>query len=74
VTVAPTGLNVHLTPRERELCALLAAGVTTNAELAAAMCISDNTVGYHLRGIYAALDVHSRAQATLWAVRHSLVR
>ncbi len=51
-----------LTDRERELLAALPLG-RTNAQLARDFGISINTVKFHLKGLYAKLEVVSRAQA-----------
>jgi DNA-binding NarL/FixJ family response regulator len=41
----------------------------TNKAIAAALVISEATVGRHLANIYAKLGVSSRAAATAWALR-----
>jgi len=51
-----------LTPREAELLPLIAAGLT-NREIAEALYLSVRTVGRHMAGLFATLDVHSRADA-----------
>jgi DNA-binding NarL/FixJ family response regulator len=51
-----------LTPRERELLAVLADG-WTNLQIAARTGISENTVKYHLKNLYDKLDVRNRAMA-----------
>ncbi len=51
-----------LTAREHELLASLAGG-RTNAQIAADMDISLNTVKFHLKNLYGKLTVHNRAQA-----------
>lgn len=51
-----------LTPRERELLASLASGMT-NAQIAGKLEISINTVKFHLKNLYDKLDVGNRAQA-----------
>lgn len=56
-----------LTPREMEVLALLAQGMT-NKGIAEALVISVNTVKRHLGSIYDKLDVHSRAAATAVAI------
>lgn len=51
-----------LTPRERELLAALAGGLT-NAQIAGKLEISLNTVKFHLKNLYDKLGVSNRAQA-----------
>lgn len=58
-----------LTEREDEIVRLLARGLT-NKDIAQALVLSVRTVEAHLRSIYGKLDVHSRTEAALWAVRH----
>jgi DNA-binding NarL/FixJ family response regulator len=51
-----------LTPRERELLAVLADG-WTNLQIATRTGISENTVKYHLKNLYDKLDARNRAMA-----------
>lgn len=62
----------HLTPREREVAALVAAGLT-NRQIAEALVISEGTARIHVEHILDKLDFHSRAQIAAWAVQHGLL-
>jgi DNA-binding NarL/FixJ family response regulator len=61
-----------LTPREREVLALVAAG-RTNQGIADELSISVKTVARHLSNIYGKLGLSSRSQATAFAYEHGLV-
>ncbi len=60
-----------LTPREREVVALLAEGLT-NAELAARLYISPKTAAVHVSNVLAKLGMSSRTEVAAWAVREEL--
>ena len=62
-----------LTEREEEVLRLVALG-STNKDIAAALCITENTVKFHLRRIMEKLHLHNRAQAAAYAARTGLVR
>jgi DNA-binding CsgD family transcriptional regulator len=66
------GEAVALTPRQLEVMHLLATGLT-NAAIAERLYLSPRTVDQHVRRIYAALDVSSRAAATRYAIEHGLI-
>lgn len=51
----------RLTPREREILVHLGLGHTVSA-IAKELVVSENTVKFHVKGIYQKLDVHSRAE------------
>ena len=61
-----------LTPRELELLALLAGGMSRTNDLADELFISQKTVKNHLASIYAKLHVADRAQAAVEAIRLGL--
>ena len=58
---ATTG-SIDLTPRQRELMQLVAAG-RSNAEIAALLYVSPHTVRKHLENVFARLGVNSRTAA-----------
>lgn len=64
--------QIELTPRETEVLRLVAAG-KTNQEIGLELAISDKTVEKHLEGVFGKLDVASRVEAAVWAVRTGLV-
>lgn len=61
-----------LSERELEILCLLAKG-KSNKEIAQELFISVNTVKVHLRNVFAKIEVSSRTEATLFAVRAGLV-
>lgn len=61
-----------LTPREREVLALVATG-RTNRAIAERLFISEKTVARHVANIFRKLDVSSRTAATAFAYEHDLL-
>lgn len=68
---ARTRLPGGLTEREAEVLAQVASGAT-NREVAAALVISEKTVGRHLANIFTKLGVGSRTAAAAWARDHGV--
>ena len=68
---APNGDAPNLTPREREILALLASGLDQRT-IARDLVISSKTVATHIQRILGKLGVGSRAQAVAFAHRHGL--
>ena len=60
----------ELTPREREILCHLAEG-KSNKVIARDLGISDGTVKLHVKAILRKLEVHSRVEAAVMAVKHS---
>ena len=63
-----------LTPREREVLALMARGITATDELADRLYISQKTVKNHLANIFDKLAISDRAQAVVEAIRLGLAK
>ena len=64
--------GLGLSPRERQILALLAGG-QTQAQIAGALVISSKTVATHIQHILSKLGVQSRAQAVAVAFQRGLV-
>jgi HD-GYP domain-containing protein (c-di-GMP phosphodiesterase class II) len=62
-----------LTAREVEVLRLVAQGLS-NKEIGARLVISPKTAGNHVEHIYAKIGASSRAAASLFAMRHGLLR
>lgn len=68
----PERSDYHLTPHEIRLLRLLVEGhsyKTAAAELGSSI----NTIGFHMRSIYRKLQVHSKSEAVVKAMRQRLV-
>ena len=61
-----------LTPRERQVLALLAEGLV-NKQIAGRLAISEHTVKAHVAAIFAKLDAGTRAEAVVTAARLGLL-
>lgn len=53
--------RLELSPQQREVALMIALGLT-NAEIAAKLEVSVNTAGYHVKQVFAKLDVHDRGE------------
>ena len=67
-----TGHIPALTSRETEVLRWLAAG-ESNKEIARRLFVSDETIKTHVSSILAKLEVPSRTQAALYAIRVGLI-
>jgi DNA-binding NarL/FixJ family response regulator len=67
----PTGPAL-LTPRERQILALLGEG-RSNREIANVLVISERTARTHVSSVLSKLNLSSRTQAALMAIREGLV-
>lgn len=65
-------IGADLTPREREVLTMVAAGMT-NREIGQALFISESTAGVHVSNLMAKLGVGSRTEAASVAYRAGLV-
>ena len=66
------GPALRLTDRELEVLRLVAKGLN-NREVAKELFISENTVKNHVRNILEKLQLHSRMEAVMYAVREKLL-
>jgi DNA-binding NarL/FixJ family response regulator len=62
----------RLTEREMDVLKLVARGLN-NRDIAAQLFISDNTVKNHIRNMLEKLQLHSRMEAVVYAVREKLL-
>ncbi len=68
----PPSAAESLTAREREVVILVAEGAT-NREIGKRLGVAERTARTHVSNILAKLDLASRTQAAMWAVREGLV-
>lgn len=61
-----------LTDREQEVLSLVAQGFS-NQEISEKLCVSVNTVKFHLKNILAKLRLENRTQAAAFALRNGLI-
>jgi DNA-binding NarL/FixJ family response regulator len=71
--VGPAGPAPQLTARQRQVLHLVAAGTTSNKDLAKELFISEKTVKSHIERIAASLDVSRRTQLPLRAMELGLL-
>jgi non-specific serine/threonine protein kinase len=63
--------QIPLTPRERQVAALVASG-RTNRQIGRVLGISEKTAEVHLHHVMSKLDVRNRAEVAAWAVAQQL--
>jgi len=68
---APASLPDELTPREAEVLALVAQGLS-NREIAGTLVVSEATVKTHINHVFAKTGARDRAQAVHYAYTHGL--
>ena len=61
-----------LSPREREIIAMLARGAS-NKEIGRTLNLSESTIKIHVQGILRKLNLAKRVQAAVYAVEHNLI-
>lgn len=71
VGVSEASAIVSLTPRETEVLCLVARG-RTSSEISKELTLSVRTVGRHITNIYTKIGARTRADATVYAIRHGL--
>jgi predicted ATPase/DNA-binding CsgD family transcriptional regulator len=69
-SAGPAG-DVALTPRERQVAALVATG-RTNRQIGRALGIAEKTAEVHVHNIMGKLGAHGRAEVAVWAVARGL--
>ena len=64
--------ELSLSNRQKEVLALIALGAT-DSEIAQQLCLSVDTISWHVKEIRCRLDARSRAHAVALAIRHDLL-
>ncbi len=67
----PSASFTDLTARERDVLSLICEGLA-DKEIAARLNLALNTIRNHVATVYSKLDVHSRAEAIVWARERNL--
>ena len=70
---SPEPPPIPLTPREKEVLRLLAQGLDNEA-IARRLVVTKRTVQNHVSNIYSKLEMSSRTEAALYAIRHGLAQ
>jgi DNA-binding NarL/FixJ family response regulator len=69
---APEASVNPLTPRESEILVHAAEGLS-NAAIAHTLCVTEQTVKFHLSNVYRKLGASNRTEASRWAQLHGLL-
>jgi DNA-binding NarL/FixJ family response regulator len=64
--------RLRLTPRERQVVAAIADGLT-NRDIATQLSIAEDTVKHHLSNVFDKVGVSNRLELALFAIEHGLV-
>jgi DNA-binding CsgD family transcriptional regulator len=64
--------EMSLSSRQKEVLALVAHGAT-DSEIAQQLCLSVDTIAWHVKEIRARLDARSRAHAVALALQHGIL-
>jgi two-component system, NarL family, nitrate/nitrite response regulator NarL len=62
IVSAPLEQRISLSPRHRQILALIARGMR-NEEIASELGLSQNTIKFHIQALYLRLEVRNRVQA-----------
>ncbi len=72
-TTRPPEIGHDLTPREREVLALMIEGLN-NGDIAGRLTLSDSTVKFHVSNILSKLGAETRTEAVAIALQHRVLR
>ena len=72
VVLPQAAVKDKVSPREREVLALLARGAS-NKEMARELQLAESTIKIHVQNILRKLNLSSRVQAAVYAVEHGIV-
>ena len=75
-TTKPVVLDsgIKLTPREQEILTMLARGGLSNKQIADELNLGMRTVKSHLADVFSKLNVYSRTEAVIMALRYGFIK